>query len=130
SRNAAQAVTLLETIERHGYTAMIGGARRDEEKARAKERIFSFRDEFGQWDPKAQRPELWSLYNARLHRGEHLRVFPISNWTELDVWQYIAREKLELPSIYYAHRREIVRRNGLLVPVTPLTPMREGETSE
>jgi len=130
SRNAAQAVTLLETIEAHGYTAMIGGARRDEEKARAKERIFSFRDEFGQWDPKAQRPELWSLFNARLHKGEHLRVFPISNWTELDVWQYIAREGLELPSIYYAHEREIVRRNGLLVPVTPLTPMREGETSE
>lgn len=130
SRNAAQAVTLLETIEQHGYTAMIGGARRDEEKARAKERIFSFRDEFGQWDPKAQRPELWSLYNARLHKGEHLRVFPISNWTELDVWQYIAREQLELPSIYYAHQREIVRRNGLLVPVTPLTPMREGEVSE
>ncbi|WP_186059174.1 sulfate adenylyltransferase subunit CysD, partial [Burkholderia gladioli] len=130
SRNAAQAVTLLETIEQYGYTAMIGGARRDEEKARAKERIFSFRDEFGQWDPKAQRPELWSLYNARLHKGEHLRVFPISNWTELDVWQYIAREQLELPSIYYAHQREIVRRNGLLVPVTPLTPMREGEVSE
>ena len=130
SRNAAQAVTLLETIEQYGYTAMIGGARRDEEKARAKERIFSFRDEFGQWDPKAQRPELWSLYNARLHPGEHLRVFPISNWTELDVWQYIAREQLELPSIYYAHQREIVRRNGLLVPVTPLTPMREGETVE
>ncbi|CAN7472620.1 sulfate adenylyltransferase subunit CysD [Trinickia sp. LjRoot230] len=130
SRNAAQAVTLLETIAQHGFTAMIGGARRDEEKARAKERIFSFRDEFGQWDPKAQRPELWSLYNARLHQGEHLRVFPISNWTELDVWQYIAREGLELPSIYYAHRREIVRRNGLLVPVTPLTPMREGEVSE
>jgi len=130
SRNAAQAVTLLETIAQHGYTAMIGGARRDEEKARAKERIFSFRDEFGQWDPKAQRPELWSLYNARLHHGEHLRVFPISNWTELDVWQYIEREKLELPSIYYAHEREIVRRNGLLVPVTPLTPMRDGETSE
>ncbi|MGN6669271.1 MAG: sulfate adenylyltransferase subunit CysD [Trinickia sp.] len=130
SRNAAQAVTLLETIEEHGFTAMIGGARRDEEKARAKERIFSFRDEFGQWDPKAQRPELWSLYNARLHKGEHLRVFPISNWTELDIWQYIGREGLELPSIYYAHEREIVRRNGLLVPVTPLTPMREGDTSE
>ena len=130
SRNAAQAVTLLETIAEHEYTALIGGARRDEEKARAKERIFSFRDEFGQWDPKAQRPELWSLYNARLHNGEHLRVFPISNWTELDVWQYIAREQLELPSIYYAHQREIVRRNGLLVPVTPITPMREGETSE
>jgi sulfate adenylyltransferase subunit 2 len=130
SRNAAQAVTLLETIDAYGYDAMIGGARRDEEKARAKERIFSFRDEFGQWDPKAQRPELWSLFNARLHPGEHLRVFPISNWTELDVWQYIAREGLELPSIYYAHHREIVRRKGLLVPVTPLTPMADGETSE
>jgi sulfate adenylyltransferase subunit 2 len=130
SRNAAQAVTLLETIAEHHFDAMIGGARRDEEKARAKERIFSFRDEFGQWDPKAQRPELWSLFNARLHQGEHLRVFPISNWTELDVWQYIARERLELPEIYYAHQREIVRRNGLLVPVTNLTPMREGETSE
>lgn len=130
SRNAAQAVTLLEAIEEFGFDACIGGARRDEEKARAKERIFSFRDEFGQWDPKAQRPELWSIYNARLHNGEHLRVFPISNWTELDVWQYIAREKLELPNIYYAHDREIVRRNGLLVPVTPLTPVREGETAE
>ncbi|RKP56712.1 sulfate adenylyltransferase subunit CysD [Pararobbsia silviterrae] len=130
SRNAAQAVTLLETIAEHQFDAMIGGARRDEEKARAKERIFSFRDEFGQWDPKAQRPELWSLFNARLHAGEHLRVFPISNWTELDVWQYIARERLELPAIYYAHSREIVRRNGLLVPVTNLTPMRDGETSE
>jgi sulfate adenylyltransferase subunit 2 len=130
SRNAVQAVTLLETIAEHSYDAMIGGARRDEEKARAKERIFSFRDEFGQWDPKAQRPELWSIFNTRLHQGEHLRVFPISNWTELDVWQYIARERLELPQIYYAHQREIVRRNGLLVPVTNLTPMREGETSE
>nr|WP_237170115.1 sulfate adenylyltransferase subunit CysD [Pandoraea faecigallinarum] len=130
SRNAAQAVTLLETIDEHGYDAMIGGARRDEEKARAKERIFSFRDEFGQWDPKAQRPELWHLFNARLHKGEHLRVFPISNWTELDVWQYIARENLDLPSIYYSHEREIVRRNGLLVPVTPLTPKLEGESSE
>jgi sulfate adenylyltransferase subunit 2 len=130
SRNAVQAVTLLETIAEHRFDAMIGGARRDEEKARAKERIFSFRDEFGQWDPKAQRPELWSIFNARLHQGEHLRVFPISNWTELDVWQYIARERLELPNIYYAHQREIVRRDGLLVPVTNLTPMREGETSE
>jgi sulfate adenylyltransferase subunit 2 len=130
SRNAAQAVTLLETIAEYGYDAMIGGARRDEEKARAKERIFSFRDEFGQWDPKAQRPELWSVYNARHHAGEHLRVFPISNWTELDVWQYIARERLELPSIYYAHQREVVRRDGLMVPVTPLTPMREGDVSE
>jgi sulfate adenylyltransferase subunit 2 len=130
SRNAVQAVTLLETIAEHHFDAMIGGARRDEEKARAKERIFSFRDEFGQWDPKAQRPELWSIFNARLHQGEHLRVFPISNWTELDIWQYIARERLELPPIYYAHQREVVRRDGLLVPVTNLTPMREGETSE
>ncbi|MGZ5201490.1 MAG: sulfate adenylyltransferase subunit CysD, partial [Telluria sp.] len=130
SRNAAQAVTLLETIEEYEFDACIGGARRDEEKARAKERIFSFRDEFGQWDPKAQRPELWSLYNTRVHPGENMRVFPISNWTELDVWQYIAREKLALPSIYFAHEREVVERSGLLVPVTRLTPPREGETVE
>lgn len=129
SRNAAQAVTLLETIEEQGFDALMGGARRDEEKARAKERIFSFRDEFGQWDPKAQRPELWSLYNAKLHKGENMRVFPISNWTELDIWQYIEREKLELPPIYYAHEREVVERNGLLVPVTPLTPKRPNEES-
>ena len=129
SRNAAQAVTLLETIEAHGFDALMGGARRDEEKARAKERIFSFRDEFGQWDPKAQRPELWSLYNTRLFAGENMLVFPISNWTELDIWQYIEREKLALPPIYYAHEREVVERSGLLVPVTPLTPKREGETS-
>jgi len=119
SRNAAQAVTLLETIAEYGFDACIGGARRDEEKARAKERIFSFRDEFGQWDPKAQRPELWDLYNTRVHPGENMRVFPISNWTELDVWQYIAREKLALPP-----------RNGLLVPLTPLTPARDGEEVE
>jgi sulfate adenylyltransferase subunit 2 len=130
SRNAAQAVTLLETIAEHGFDACIGGARRDEEKARAKERIFSFRDEFGQWDPKAQRPELWDLYNTRVHPGENMRVFPISNWTELDVWQYIAREKLALPPIYYAHERQVIPRNGLLVPLTPLTPAREGETVE
>lgn len=129
SRNAVQAVTLLETIEEQGFDALMGGARRDEEKARAKERIFSFRDEFGQWDPKAQRPELWSLYNAKLHKGENMRVFPISNWTELDIWQYIEREKLELPPIYYAHEREVVERNGLLVPVTPLTPKRPNEES-
>ncbi|MCI7352347.1 MAG: sulfate adenylyltransferase subunit CysD [[Actinobacillus] rossii] len=129
SRNAAQAVTLLETIEEQGFDALMGGARRDEEKARAKERIFSFRDEFGQWDPKAQRPELWSLYNAKLHKGENMRVFPISNWTELDIWQYIEREKLALPPIYYAHEREVVERNGLLVPVTPLTPKRPNEES-
>lgn len=130
SRNAAQAVTLLETIEAHKYDALMGGARRDEEKARAKERIFSFRDEFGQWDPKAQRPELWSLYNARMASGEQMRVFPISNWTELDVWQYIARENLALPPIYYAHEREVVRKNGLLVPVTPITPKQDGDVSE
>ena len=130
SRNAAQATTLLEAIEKHEFDALMGGARRDEEKARAKERIFSFRDEFGQWDPKAQRPELWSLYNARISKGENMRVFPISNWTELDVWQYIARENLALPSIYYAHSREVVKRNGLVVPVTPLTPKNTDEVSE
>ncbi|WP_313031784.1 sulfate adenylyltransferase subunit CysD, partial [Massilia alkalitolerans] len=130
SRNAAQAVTLLETIAEHGFDACIGGARRDEEKARAKERIFSFRDEFGQWDPKAQRPELWDLYNTRVHPSENMRVFPISNWTELDVWQYIAREKLALPPIYFAHERQVIPRNGLLVPLTPLTPAREGEQVE
>src|SRR5688572_22875903 len=130
SRNAAQSITLLEAIAEFQFDAAIGGARRDEEKARAKERVFSFRDEFGQWDPRNQRPELWSLYNARVHPGEHVRVFPISNWTELDVWQYIAREKLEVPSIYFAHQRPVVRRRGLLVPVTPITPPRAGETVE
>jgi sulfate adenylyltransferase subunit 2 len=130
SRNAAQSVTLLEAIAELGFDAAIGGARRDEEKARAKERVFSVRDEFGQWDPRNQRPELWSLYNARVSPGQHVRVFPISNWTELDVWQYIARERLEVPSIYYAHRRPVVRRRGLIVPVTPLTPPRPGETVE
>ena len=130
SRNAAQSVTLLEAIAELQFDAAIGGARRDEEKARAKERVFSFRDEFGQWDPRNQRPELWSLYNARVNPGEHVRVFPISNWTELDVWQYIAREKLEVPSIYYAHRRPVVRRRGLIVPVTPLTPARPNEVVE
>ncbi len=130
SRNAAQAVTLLEAIEEHQFDALMGGARRDEEKARAKERIFSFRDEFGQWDPKNQRPELWSLYNTRLHTGENMRVFPISNWTELDIWQYIEKEKLALPSIYYAHEREVVDRNGLLVPITDLTPKKDHEQSQ
>ena len=130
SRNAAQSVTLLEAIEEFSFDAAIGGARRDEEKARAKERIFSFRDDFGQWDPKNQRPELWNLYNTRVHKGEHMRVFPISNWTELDVWQYIERERLGVPSLYYAHRRPVVRRNGLLVPVTDITPPREGEPVE
>ncbi|MDB5753110.1 MAG: cysD, partial [Ramlibacter sp.] len=127
SRNAHQSVTLLEAIEEFRFDALIGGARRDEEKARAKERIFSHRDGFGQWQPKAQRPELWTLFNTRLHPGEHFRVFPISNWTELDVWQYIEREEIALPSIYYAHQRQVVERRGLLVPVTELTPPREGE---
>ena len=127
SRNAHQSVTLLEAIEEFRFDALLGGARRDEEKARAKERIFSHRDSFGQWQPKAQRPELWTLFNTRLQPGEHFRVFPISNWTELDVWQYIAREHIALPSLYYAHPREVVERRGLLVPVTPLTPPREGE---
>ncbi|MBI2311998.1 MAG: sulfate adenylyltransferase subunit CysD [Betaproteobacteria bacterium] len=130
SRNAFQSVTLLDAIAEFGFDACIGGARRDEEKARAKERIFSFRDEFGQWDPKNQRPELWDLYNTRVRPGENIRVFPISNWTELDVWQYIAREGLEIPSIYYAHRREVIRRNGQLVPLTDLTPPRAGERVE
>ncbi|MFA6312115.1 MAG: sulfate adenylyltransferase subunit CysD [Sterolibacterium sp.] len=130
SRNKHQSVTLLEAIEELGFDACIGGARRDEEKARAKERIFSFRDAFGQWDPKNQRPELWDLYNARTHQGENIRVFPISNWTELDVWQYIQRERLELPSIYFAHRRPVVRRKGLLQPVTPLTPAKPDDLVE
>jgi sulfate adenylyltransferase subunit 2 len=130
SRNAAQSVTLLDAIADFSFDACIGGARRDEEKARAKERIFSFRDEFGQWDPKNQRPELWDLYNARVHPGENIRVFPISNWTELDVWGYIGRERLEVPAIYYSHRRAVVRRNGLLAPVTELTPARPGEAVE
>ncbi len=127
SRNKHQSVTLLEAIAEFEFDACIGGARRDEEKARAKERIFSFRDEFGQWDPKNQRPELWDLYNARTFKGENIRAFPISNWTELDVWQYIEREKLERPSIYYAHQRPVVRRAGAIVPVTDLTPAKAGE---
>ncbi len=127
SRNKHQSVTLLEAIEEHGFDACIGGARRDEEKARAKERIMSFRDEFGQWDPKNQRPELWNLYNARSHKGENIRAFPISNWTELDVWQYIEREGLELPSIYFAHQRPVVLRGGSIVPVTDITPAKAGE---
>ena len=130
SRNAHQSVTLLEAIEEFRFDALIGGARRDEEKARAKERIFSHRDSFGQWQPKDQRPELWTLFNTRHAPGEHFRVFPISNWTELDVWQYIERENVELPSIYYTHKREVVERRGLLVPVTELTPPRSGETIE
>ncbi len=128
SRNVHQSVTLLEAIEEFRFDALIGGARRDEDKARAKERIFSHRDGFGQWQPKAQRPELWTLFNTRLAPGEHFRVFPISNWTELDVWQYIEREQIALPSLYYAHQRTVVERRGLLVPVTALTPAKDGET--
>jgi len=130
SRNGHQSVTLLEAIETHRFDALIGGARRDEEKARAKERIFSHRDSFGQWLPKEQRPELWTLFNTLLHPGEHFRAFPISNWTELDVWQYIARESIPLPSLYYSHEREVIRRQGLLVPVTDVTPPRGGERVE
>jgi sulfate adenylyltransferase subunit 2 len=130
SRNKHQSVTLLDAIDEFGFDACIGGARRDEEKARAKERVFSFRDGWGQWDPKNQRPELWSLYNARVAPGEHMRVFPISNWTELDVWQYIARERLQVPSLYFAHQRAVVRRGGALVPITDLTPAQEGEAVE
>ena len=125
SRNKHQSVTLLEAIEEFGFDCCIGGARRDEEKARAKERIMSFRDEFGQWDPKNQRPELWNLYNARSHKGENIRAFPISNWTEMDVWQYIEREKLGLPSIYFAHQRDVVMRAGSIVPVN--VPLASGE---
>jgi sulfate adenylyltransferase subunit 2 len=130
SRNTHQSVTLLEAIDEHRFDALIGGARRDEEKARAKERIFSHRDSFGQWQPKEQRPELWTLFNTRHRPGEHFRVFPISNWTELDVWLYIAREGIALPGIYYTHEREVVRRRGLLVPVTAVTPALSGETVE
>ncbi len=130
SRNAFQSVTLLDAIEEFGFDACIGGARRDEEKARAKERIFSFRDEFGQWDPKNQRPELWDLYNTRVHPGENIRVFPISNWTEMDIWQYIARENLEIPEIYFAHEREVIRRGSGLLPVSHLVTPKEGEKVE
>jgi sulfate adenylyltransferase subunit 2 len=127
SRNQLQTTTLLDAIEEHRFDAAIGGARRDEERARAKERIFSFRDDFGQWNPRAQRPELWNLYNARVRRGEHVRVFPISNWTELDVWQYIAREQLELPPIYFAHEREVFRRDGMLYAASEFVERLPGE---
>jgi len=126
-RNPLQTTTLLRTIEQGRYDAVFGGARRDEEKARAKERFFSFRDGFGQWDPKNQRPELWSLYNGRHNPGEHIRVFPLSNWTELDVWRYIAREGIEVPSIYYAHEREVFVRDGMLLGVTDVSMPRAGE---
>jgi sulfate adenylyltransferase subunit 2 len=127
SRNRLQTITLLDAIEEHGFDAAIGGARRDEEKARAKERVFSFRDDFGQWDPKAQRPELWNLYNGRIRKGEGVRVFPLSNWTELDVWQYIDEEQLEVPSIYFAHRREVFRRDGMLLAVSPYVELMDSE---
>jgi sulfate adenylyltransferase subunit 2 len=127
SRNRLQTTTLLDAIEEHGFDAAIGGARRDEERSRAKERIFSFRDDFGQWNPRAQRPELWNLYNARVRKGEHVRVFPISNWTELDVWQYVAREQLELPPIYFAHEREVFRRDGMLYAASEYVERMEGE---
>ena len=127
SRNRLQTTTLLDAIEEHRFDAAFGGARRDEEKARAKERVFSFRDDFGQWDPKNQRPELWSLYNGRHHQGEHIRVFPLSNWTELDIWRYIAEEGVELPSIYYAHEREVFRRDGMLLAVSEFLTLQDGE---
>ena len=130
SRNFHQTVTLLEAIEEHRFDCLIGGARRDEEKARAKERIFSHRDSFGQWLPKEQRPELWTLFNTRHRPGEHFRSFPISNWTELDVWLYIARENIPLPNLYFSHQREVIRRKGLLVPLTEVTPPEPGETVE
>jgi sulfate adenylyltransferase subunit 2 len=129
SRNRLQTTTLLDAIEEHGFDACFGGGRRDEEKARAKERVFSFRDDFGQWDPKAQRPEVWSLYNGRIRKGEHIRAFPISNWTELDVWQYIERERLEVPPMYFAHRRAVVERDTMLLAVSQWIQPRPGETS-
>jgi len=129
SRNQLQTIPLLDAIRESGFDAAFGGARRDEERARAKERVYSFRDEFGQWDPKNQRPELWSLYNGRHRRGEHIRVFPLSNWTELDVWQYIARERIELPSIYFAHRREVFRRDNMLYGTGEFLQPQEGEES-
>ena len=130
SRNAHQTVALLEAVEEHRFDCLIGGARRDEEKARAKERIFSHRDSFGQWQPKEQRPELWTLFNTRIRPGEHFRAFPISNWTELDVWLYLAREDIPLPGLYYAHPRQVVRRKSLLVPLTEVTPLQPGEQAE
>ncbi len=128
SRNRLQIGTLLHAIEEHGFTAAFGGGRRDEEKARAKERIYSHRDDFGQWDPKNQRPELWNLYNARLHEGEHMRIFPLSNWTELDIWDYIGREDISIPSIYFSHQRRVFERDGMLLSESEHNPLREGET--
>nr|WP_216647912.1 sulfate adenylyltransferase subunit CysD [Isoptericola chiayiensis] len=130
SRNRIQTPVLLEAIEKNGFDAAFGGGRRDEEKARAKERVFSFRDDFGQWDPKNQRPEIWSLYNGRVHQGESIRVFPLSNWTELDIWSYIAAEEIDIPDLYLAQEREVVNRDGMLFAVNEFTPLKEGETSE
>ncbi len=130
SRNQLQTMTLLDALEEHGFDAAFGGARRDEEKARSKERVYSFRDEFGQWDPKNQRPELWSLYNGRHLRGEHIRIFPLSNWTELDIWQYIATDGIEVPNIYYAHEREVFERDGMLLAVTEFVTVMDGEMPE
>jgi sulfate adenylyltransferase subunit 2 len=127
SRNQLQTTTLLDAISEHGFDAAFGGARRDEERSRAKERVFSFRDDFGQWDPRRQRPELWDLYNGRVRRGEHVRVFPLSNWTELDVWEYIRVEELELPPIYFAHSRPVFERDGMLYAVSDFLPLRDGE---
>jgi len=127
SRNQLQTTTLLDAIEVHGFDAAFGGARRDEERARAKERVFSFRDDFGQWEPRRQRPELWDLYNGRVRRGEHVRVFPLSNWTELDVWEYVRREALALPSIYFAHQREVFERDGMLYAASEFLERRDGE---
>ncbi|HWC32170.1 MAG TPA: sulfate adenylyltransferase subunit CysD, partial [Actinomycetota bacterium] len=127
SRNRLQTTTLLDAIQEHGFDACFGGARRDEERARAKERVFSFRDDFGQWDPKRQRPELWSLYNGRIRKGEHVRVFPLSNWTELDVWQYIAEERLEIPPIYFAHERAVFERDGMLYAASDFVELLDGE---
>jgi sulfate adenylyltransferase subunit 2 len=130
SRNRLQTTTLLDAIAEHGFDAVFGGARRDEEKARAKERVFSLRDEFGQWEPRSQRPELWALYNGRIRRGQHMRIFPISNWTEMDVWQYIAREAVEVPSIYYAHERDVFRRDGMWLATSPFLAQGAEETVE
>jgi sulfate adenylyltransferase subunit 2 len=127
SRNRLQTVTLLDAIAEHGFDAAFGGARRDEERARAKERVFSFRDDFGQWEPKRQRPEVWALYNGRIRKGEHVRVFPLSNWAELDIWQYIAQERLEVPSIYFAHTRQVFERDGMLYAMSPHVQLIEGE---
>jgi sulfate adenylyltransferase subunit 2 len=130
SRNRLQIGTLLNVIEEEGFTAAFGGGRRDEEKARAKERVYSHRDDFGQWDPKNQRPELWSLYNGKIHGGEHMRIFPLSNWTELDIWHYIGQEKFEIPSIYFSHKRKVFQRDGMLLSESEFNPLKKGETVE